>query len=812
MDIFLKDARYALRHLSRHPGFTLLTVTTLALGIGATTAIFSVVNGVLLRPLPYPDADRIVRVFQTGAEGGRASFSEPNFLDLREGSRSFDALAQFQGTVKSVAGGDQAARVVVATVSEDFFRVLAVDPQLGRGFLPEELERGGPFAALVSHRYWENYLAADPDLARRLLRFDDRVYPVVGVMPPGFGYPAGTDVWIPRSVFPAQASRTAHNWQVVGRLTSARSVDQAGEEVSGIAHALKEAHGDDTWMSGAVVLPLQAQVVEQIRPALLLLTGAAGLLLLLACANVVNLLLVRAAARGRELSVRLALGARRGRLLAQFVTESLVLCLLGGTAGILLALWGLDLLLALGGSGLPRSEGVRIDGTVLLFTLGVSVVAALGLGTFTAWRATGDRVRGSLARSGGSGGRRPILPRALASVQIALALVLLVGVGLLGRSFIEIVSVDPGFRTGGAVVMNLSLPHPGESEAPRLAHFHQEVMDRLEALPGVTAVGGASDFPLGGNYANGTFLVLDHPDQVADFEDFIRLAREPDRTGYAEFRVASPGYFRAMGVPLVHGRLLDERDLPDGAHVAVISESLAAAQWPGEDPLGRLVQFGNMDGNLQPFTIVGVVGDVREASLEAEPRPTFYGHFAQRPGNLVDFTVVAAGPGDPAATVAAAREIVASLDPDVPPSFRTLEEVFAASLSERRFNLLLLGSFAFAALVLAIMGIYGVISFSVARRTRELGVRMALGAQQASVVGLVLREGILLAALGIAFGLVGASALGRVLGVFLYGVGSGDPLTFASAALLLVAVALAASWIPARRAARVDPMAALRAE
>jgi len=813
MDALFQDLRFTLRQLLRNPGFTAMAVGTLALGIGATTGIFSVVNGVLLRPLPYPDADRIVRVFQEDAEGRRMNFAEPNFLDVRERSRSFDAIAQVSGAVVSVAGGDEPARVVSATVSEAFFRVLGVEPFLGRGFLPEEQVFGGSPAVVVSYGYWERYLGGDPDVTSRLLRFGDQVYPVVGVMPPGFGFPTSADLWVPRELFPAQSSRTAHNWQAIGRLAPDRSLAQAGQELDGIARALKEEHGEDTWMSGAALVPLRAHLVERVRPALLLLTAAAGFLLLLVCANVVNLLLVRASARRQEFSVRLALGASRRRFVGQFVTEAMALCLLGGVAGVVLALWGLDLLLALGGSALPRRGEVGVDATALIFTLGVSVAAAVGLGLLTAWRAAGAEVRAGLVSAGPGGGTpRPMLPRALASAQVSLALVLLIGAGLLGRSFLELVNVDPGFHTGGAVIMNISLPYPGQDEAPRLAHFHQEVIDRLEALPGVTAVGGASDIPMGGNYASGTFVLVDHPEQVADFDDFDRLIRDPARAGYAEFRIASPGYFAAMGIPLVRGRLLDGRDLPDGMHAAVISESLAAAQWPGEDPLGRLVQFGNMDGDLRPFTIVGVVGDIREEGLEAEPRPTFYGHFAQRPRNLSNFTIVAAGPGDPSATVAAAREVVSSLDPDVPPSFRMLEDVFAAALSERRFNLILLGTFGSSALLLALMGIYGVVSFSVSRRTRELGVRMALGARQGGVMALVLREGLLLAGIGIGIGLIGASLLSRLVQGFLYGVGAWDPLTFASVALVLFTVALAATLVPARRAARVDPLIAMRAE
>ncbi|HEX2188845.1 MAG TPA: ABC transporter permease [Longimicrobiaceae bacterium] len=815
METLLQDLRFALRTLARSPGFTAVTVLILALGIGAAAALFSVVDAVLLRPLPYPRPEQVVQLWQLGDEGGQSNFSEANFRDVREQSRSFAALARFSGGVTSVAGGSEPVRAVATAVSGDFFRALGVRPAVGRGFLPEEQREGGAPAAIVSHGYWRRYLGGDTDLSGRTLRFDGRVHAVVGVMPLGFDFPRGTEVWAPSEMEESSPHRTAHNWQVVGRLRDGVSPERAGADVSAVARRLKQEHGDDTWMSDAEVVPLHEQLVGDVRPALLVLLGAAGLLLLIACANVVNLLLARAASRRREIAVRMAIGAGRGRLVQQFLAESLVLALAGGALGTLLASWGVSLLLALEPGNLPRVEEVGVSRGVLAFALGTSLAVALALGLAAALRAGRGAVRDALAEDarGSAGGAASRRARgALVVSQVALSLVLLVGAGLLARSFLRLLAVDPGYRTSGATVMSLSLPYPeSDEEKARLLRFHGELAERLRAIPGVRAVGGVNDFPLGGNYSNGTFLILQHPDEVTSFEDFRRLGELPERVGQAEYRVADEGYFRAMGIPLLRGRLFDGRDAPDAPHVAVVSESLARTRWPGEDPLGKLIQFGNMDGDVRPFTIVGVVGDVREQSLDAEPRPTFYGFSRQRVGPSATFHLVMAG-GAPRAVVPAARAAVRGLAPEVPPRFRTIEEVFSSNLASRRFSLVLLGVFGAVALLLATAGVYGVISYGVAQRTREFGIRMALGARPGDVRGLVLRQGTALALTGAALGLAAAFAATRLLGSLLYGVGTLDVVTFLAVPALLVAATLLASWLPARRATRVSPMTALRSE
>jgi len=817
VDHLLRDLRYALRQLGKAPGFTAVAVLTLGLGVGATTTLFSVVHGVLLRPLPYPEPDRIVRVFVVKRDGTRPSqMSDPDFTDLSDQNRSFEALAQYQTVLVSVSGGTEPARVTAAQVSRGFFRVMGVQPHLGRTFQAEEQRQGVAPVALVSYGYWQRYLEGDPDLSRRTLRYGDVVVSVVGVMPPGFGFPEGADLWIPRELERMNTSRTALNKKVIGRLAADVPVERGRQEMSSIARRLAAQYGDDTWMADAEVIPLREELVGRTRPPLLLLLGASGLLLLIACANVVNLLLARAAVRERELAVRIALGAGRARLTQQTLTESLVLSLLGGALGVLVARWGVDLLRGLEIGNLPRLAEVRVDGAVLLFALAASIGVAVGLGLLTAWRATGDGVRATLAvgqrTHSGTGTAR--LRRTLVVSQVALTLMLLVGTGLLLRSFQLLLGAEPGYRTTGGVVLNCYLPYPETDEqAKRQGQLYERLLSRLQALPGVAEIGGIDSLPLTRQGGDGSFLLLNRPDEVTDWESFEAVMKIPGRSGNAEYRRATPGYFRAMRIPLLHGRLFDERDHPQAAHVAVVSESLADSTWPAEDPIGKLVQFGNMDGDLRPFTVVGVVGDIREASLEAAPRPTFYANSRQRSGALAGpLHIVIVTQSDAKALMSAVRRLVYDVDPQIAPSIQTLEEIFAGSLKERRFQLLLLGLFGATALLLAVIGIYGVISFQVAQRKREIGVRIALGATGESVVRLVVRQGLLLAALGVALGLAGALAATHLMRSLLYGVTTTDPVTFLAVPLLLLAAAMLACFLPARRAARVDPMTALRAE
>ncbi|WP_426749745.1 ABC transporter permease [Myxococcus sp. Y35] len=818
MDTVLDGLRQSLRSLGRSPGFTLACVLMLAVGIGASTALFSVVEGVLLRPLPYPRPERLVELSQRAADGHLTRFSDPNFEDVRARTRTVAALAQVSGAASvAVTGADEPAFATLALASRDFFPAFAVRPIQGRLFAEEEQRVGGTPVVVVSHAFWKRYLGARPLPLPDTLTFEGRAYTVVGVMPESFDYPVGTQLWIPRELEAPLPSRTAHNWRVVGRLADGIDLQAARAELTHIARELAAVHGRDTRMHDIAVEPVQESLVGRVRPTLLLLSGAAAFLLLVAGANVTNLLLARAATRSRELAIHVALGAGPGALTRRFVLESLLLSLAGGALGAVLAAWGVRALLAAEPGHLPRVDEVGVNATVLFFTLGLSLLLALGLGLMTALRAARQPPGATLARAGrthSGGGGAEQTRRALVVGQLALALVLLVGAALLGRSLLGLLALDPGYRTENVAVLSLVLP-PAEDEAQgqRNVQLQEHLLSRLRALPGVRAAGAVSNFPLEGSPGgDGTFLVLNRPDEVGDLDDFGRLSREPERTGSAEYRVASEGYFAALGIPLVRGRLFDARDHADAPHVAVISESLAKARWPHEDPLGKLIQFGNMDGDLRPFTIVGVVGDVRERGLDDAPSPMLYGCSRQRQQFSSRFHLAVHGPMGSAALVTAARQVLQELAPELPSRLSTVEGLLAGSLAPRRFSLLLLGAFGAAALLLSVAGLAAVVSYAVAQRTREFGIRFALGATAEDVLGLVLRQAARLAGLGIGLGVLAAVGLSHVLTGLVYGVSTTDPLVFVTVALLLLGVALLASWLPARRASRVDPMTVLRSE
>jgi putative ABC transport system permease protein len=810
MGVSLHDFTMVMRTLRRHGSVTLLAVLALALGIGAATAIFSVVDGVLLRPLAYPAPDQLVVLYQVFKSGGRGNFSEPNYRDIGDESHSLSGIAQYAAWGESVSGGAEATRVMVGVVSSRFFDVLGVRPALGR--VPTTADVRQSPAVVISHGLWQRYFGGSTDLGRLKLRSRETVYSVAGVMPASVAFPEGVDVWMPRELLPPDESRTAHNWKVIARLRDGVSLAEARGEVSGIARRLKQQYGDDTWMVDAAVVPLREAITGRVRPALMVLLGAVSFLLLVACANAANLLLAQAEVRRREFAVRTALGAGCGQILRQLLAESLLISLVAGALGVLLARWGVATLLALDPGRLPRAGGVGMSLPVLAFALGIASLTAVGLGLLTAWRTSGDVRPAALheeGRSPGAIGRRPVLD-ALVVSQIAATVVLLAGAGLLGRSLLRILHTDPGFRTENVLAMDVSLPIAEDADAGRLARFHEQVIHRLEALPGVSAVGGATTTPFTQAGANGTFLVVDHP--ITDVREFEALMKDPTVTGEAEFRVASRGYFEALGIPLVHGRLFDEHDGPDAPHAAVISASLARQRWPGQDPLGRQVEFGNMDGDLRLFTVVGVVGDVREAGLDVAPRPTFYGDYRQRPRVTSAFTYLIRASGDPAALAAAARRVVTQLDPEVPPRVRTLAALRSDSVADRRFSLGLLAAFSASALLLAGLGLYGVSAFAVARRTREIGVRMALGARPGQVMRMVLVQGARPALAGAVVGLLLAVGLARFMGSLLYDVAPADPVSLLGAALVIASAAFLACLVPARRATRIDPMIALRCD
>ena len=793
MQALWQDMHYGARMLVKRPSYTLIALLTLALGIGATTSIFSVVDAMLLRPLPYPDAERLVFLREVGAKGGQMALAEPNFEDVRARSQSFAAVAIAAGSFPLVvSGGSEAVRARVSIASSQFFDVMGVHPSLGRTFAPEEEKYGGPVAVVVSHGYWQRMLGGRTDLGAIKLNVDGVSCNVVGVMPAGFDYPAETEVWMTRNTDPPNTSRTAHNWPVIGRLRAGVARDQAQAEVSGIAKQLRQALGEQTDAVDFALIPLQSHLTRNVREGLWLLLGAVGLLLLVACANFSNLLLAQFTARQREFTVRRALGATYSRLARQLVVENLLVTLPAAALGALLASFGIQLLVLLDKDTLPHLNAIAVDGRVLAFACALAVLIAVALGLLPGLRLGKQSLEAGLREAGrgqSAAGASRRLRSALVVAQISLTLVLLTGAGLLGRSFLKLMRVDPGFTPESAVAMTLSLPStitPQEDE--RLRQFYVQLLERAGQLPGVTAVGGINVLPLADRGANGTFLINNDPAQ----------------RGYAEYRIASAGYFTAMKIPLLRGRLFAGEDTVSSPHAAVISQSLAHLYWPNGDALGKQIQFGNMDTDKRLLNVVGIVGDVRDAELEREPQPTVYAFSLQRPQwwQVSRLSIVVRAQSDPQRLISALRTTVQGLRSDAPLSFRTLTSVLASSLDQRRFSLVLFAVFSTVALLIAALGIYGVLWYAVTQRTQEIGIRMALGAQGAHVVRLVIGEGLRLMLMGIAAGLAAAFLLTRLMTKLLFGISAGDPLTFAGVALLLMMVGLLACYLPARRATK----------
>jgi predicted permease len=817
MNQVLQDIRFGIRVLRKAPGFTAVAALTLALGIGATTAIFSVVNGVLLHPLPYAEPDRIVRLWELNARGQRLNFTDPDFEDLRSRNHSFQALAEYGSSLTSVAGASEPTRTIVAAVSGDFFPLMRLQPVRGRLFASEDQRFGAEPTALVSYNYWREYLDGRSDLSSAKLTIQNRTASVIGVLPAGFHFPDGSEIWLPRELWERLPSRSAHNWPLLGRLHDGVALDQAQADLATIARQIKQQYGQDADINDVSLAQLQTAMTSDVRPALMVLMGAVGFLLLIACANVVNLLLSQAASRQRELAIRSALGAGRTRLVRQFLTEALVLSFTGSVLGILVARWGVLLLVRLAPPGLPFVEQVSINLPVLLFALAVCLLVATGLGLANALRATSQDVQRRLAERGHSQGGSPgshLLGRSIIAGQIAITLVLVTGAGLLGRSMLQVLSVDPGFRTEHIVTANLALPYADkEEDKTRRVQFLNSAISQLRALPGTLEVGGTGSLPLAATLGDGTYVLMSPKEQLPQsMEELEQWFHRTDRTGYAKYSPVSDDYFRVLAVPLVRGRWFNDRDTMESPHVAIITQSLAREKWPNGDPLGHKLEFGNMDGDLRPLTIVGVVGDVRQDSLETPPSPTVYVSYRQRPQSTYNFTILLRTQANPEAAISSARNILHSLDPSVPPTFSTLDEVMASSLKPRRFNLTLVAIFAGIALLLAMAGLYGVTAYVVAGRTGEFGLRIALGASVGSVLRLVLKQGLLTTLVGVAVGLAMASVLARFLRSLLFDVSATDPFTFAAVAFLFVLTALAACMVPARRATKVDPMVALRYE
>jgi putative ABC transport system permease protein len=801
MRTLLQDLRFGMRTLLKRPGFTVVAVLTLALGIGANTAIFSVVNAVLLRPLPFKDAERLVIVYEKTQAVPRDFVSVPDLRDYRAASRSFEEFATFVPQSVNLTGTGEPERVVGAFTTSSLFPMLGVNVERGRALTKEDDAEGGGLVAVLSNEFWQRRFGGDASVVGRSLVFNGEPYTVVGVMPAGFQFHGvAPDVLLPAQKWPNyKVARSSHNAWVIGRLKAGVSRATAEEELGSIARRLEEAYPEDNRGRGVEVVGLQEHQVEDIRPALLILLGAVGFILLIACANIANLLLARGSARRREVALRSALGASRARLLRQLLTETLLLALTGGVGGLLLAQWGVDALLALNTADIPLQGGVRPDARVLLFSLALSVLTGFVFGIVPALQLSKADLNRDLKEGGktiGEGGARTRLRGVFVVLQVALSLVLLVGAGLLLNSFYRLLSVEPGFDPRNLLTMEYRLPKNRYAKGEQQWAFHKEVVERVSRVPGVESAAVVRGLPFSGNGGSLTYLVPDRPAPPA--------GQEPKALENA----IDPNYLRTVGLPLLRGRNFTLQDGPDTQPVVLVNRTMAENLWPGEDPLGKRLEFPE---SKVTATVVGVVGDAKQYDIGERQSSQVYTAYAQNPH--IFGTLVVRARVEPLSLAKSVREAVWSVDPDQPVwKVRTLEYLLNLNVADRRFVLYLMACFAALALLLTALGIYGVVSYTVAQRTHEIGVRVALGAQGRDVLRLVLRHGMGLALAGVGLGLAAAFAFTRLMSGLLYGVSATDPPTYAFVALLLAAVALLACLLPALRATRVDPLEALRYE
>ena len=795
METIIKDIRYGIRGLSKRPAFTAVAVLTLALGIGANSAIFSVLNAVLLRPLPYADPDRIVRIDETEGKGGMG-VSPPNLLDFQQQNQTFESVAGYTGGSFILTGAGEPLRLESCAVSAALFSVLQVKPLIGRSFSTADERPGQDRVALISYGLWQQRFGGDHALLGKQITLDGLSYTIAGVMPNGFEFPIQAErveVWTPLEQPEDLAQlRGAHYLDVVGRMKTGVSLVQARADVETIASRIAQQYPKE--VSGKItVVPLKEYLVGQARPYLLMLAGAALLVLLIAIANVASLTLARAAERQKEIALRTALGASKSRVVRQLLTESLILSFVGGLAGVTLAVWCTGFLTAIAPGDLPRLQSAYVDGRVLLFALAISVISGILLGLIPAWRSANANLQTHLkeGETRSASAPRQALRKALVVSEVTLALVLLCGAGLLIRTLWKLNSVNPGFDPQNVLVAELVLPKTKYRDAGQQTMFFQQLIERIKASPGIDSAGGTSNLPL-----SGTNMVF-----LASVEGRSSLP--------ASFRAVSQDYFRTMRIPLLKGRWFDDHDTAESQPVVIVNETMARQISPDhEEVLGKRIKHGFKN---QVAEVVGVIGDVKYAGLDQQTKPEMYAPFAQRAWPFM--RIVARSKSDPSVVASAIREAVRAIDKDQPvDKITTMSSVVSASIVDRSFYMQLLGTFASLAFILAAVGIYGVVSYSVAQRTREIGIRVALGARRRDVLGLVLREALRLTALGVALGLVGAFVATRVLRSLLFEVKPADPATFICLSLLLTFVALVASYIPARRATKVDPLVALRYE
>jgi putative ABC transport system permease protein len=821
METFLHDIRYSIRVLRKSPGFTAVATLTLALGIGANSAIFSVVNAVLLRPLPFKDPQRLVRIWGKFEKEGipKNWISQPELLDLNQMSESFEDIAAYQASGVNLTGNQEPVRVNAASVNASLFPILGINAKIGRTFSQDEDQPGRNKVALLSHNLWQSRFGSKPGVVGEKIGINGENYTVLGIMPDGFQFPDQDDIWVPLAIDKAKPDdRGNHGLEVVARLKPGVTPEQAGVELSNIAATLQQRYPDNYPQDGGwglFFVPMLDELVGKLRPALWLLLGAVAFVLLIACVNVANLLLARAGAREKEFAVRAALGAGRGRLVRQLITESLLLALIGSALGLALAWTCVRLFVAFGPPEIPRMSEIGLDWRVAGFSLIASIVTGLVFGLAPALQASKPDLQDALKEGGrGSTSGRHRLRNVLVVSEVAIALVLLVGAGLMIKSFSRLLTLNLGFRTDKILTMRLSLPETKYKEDPQQADFYRKLLDRVRALPGVASASVISHLPLSGSYSSGS-TAIEH----ADVEEGLRRFKgipyiEADR------RTVSADYFSTLGIALKEGRLFSDADTETAPPVAVVDEMFQRRFWPNGSAVGKrfIARFDN-GKDIQWGQIVGVVEHVRhygidqvkQYGLDQEGREQIYFPYLQRPNDRM-FLAVRTGM-EPLSLANAVRGEVLALDKDQPIyDVKSMDQLVSNSLAERQLNMVLLSGFSVIALVLAAVGIYGVMSYSVAQRTHEMGIRMALGAKQSNVLSLVVRQGMTLALIGVAAGLAGAFALTRLMTSLLYGVSTTDPLTFGAISVILTGVALVACLVPARRATKVDPMIALRYE
>jgi len=809
MQTLLQDLRYGARMLMKKPGFTLIAVLTLALGIGANTAIFSVVNAVLIRSLPYAQAERLVTVWEKTRMSEQNQINIGNFLDWKAQNNVFTDVAAFADARAILTGEGEPEEIPAQRVTDNLFSVLSANAMLGRTFSPDDSKPGQNNVIVISYGLWQRRFGGDPNVIGRKALLGNFENTIIGVMPPDFKWHIrknsltgkAAELWTPLIVNDFMRSRQGRFASAVARLKPGVTLDQARAEMETIGRRLAEQYKDFNNGCSVNVIPLRQQLAGEIRQGLLVLMGAVGCVLLIACANVANLLLARAATRQKEMAVRAAMGAGRWRILRQLLTESVLLAGLGAAAGLLLAGWVTELLIDLSPPELADLRGVEISAPVLGFTFAVTLLTGIIFGLAPAFESSRLNLGEALKEAGRSlaGARRSQRLRSVFVIaEIALALVLLIGAGLLLRSFLRLQSVETGFNARNVLTMRVALPGRVYDQDAKVVNFFNRAVEGLQALPGVESAGAVNFLPFAG------------PGAVTFFQVEGRPQPPPDQRMSAGVSVADRNFFRTLQIPRTRGRLFTEQETRETRHVVVINEALARKYFPNEEPLGQRITIGLRNGNV-PSEIIGVVGDVKQAGFDREAEPMAYWPIPKSTYNSMTFLIRAKGGAN--ALAPAARDLIRSLDARQPVAdVRTLESLLGSSIARQRFNTLLLAVFAMVALLLAAIGIYGVMAYSVTQRTREIGIRVALGARGPDVLKLVVGQGMKLALIGVGAGLIGALALTRLMSNLLFGVGATDPLTFIIVATLLISVALLACWLPARRAAKVDPMIALRCE